>query len=123
MTRLVAQNGDSGAHPSGGPSVGPPPVKAKGISGKLRDGFVIGGMKTCVEKAKEDLKGNEEFLTKMGVTSASLQTYCECALNYAADNIEPSDMADLVKGRATSSLIMMLKSGMTECLKTILPKK
>lgn len=113
MTALVAQNGDGG----------PPPAKGKGISGNLRDGFVNGGMKSCVDKAREGLKGNEEFLNKMGVTSASLQTYCQCALNYAADNIEPSDMIDLVKGSVTPSLMEKMKAGMEVCLKSILPKK
>ena len=100
-----AANGDKGAASSNVSNDGAVVVKARGISGKLRDGFINGGMKSCVEKASEDLKGNEDFLNKMGITAASLRTYCECALNYAADNIEPSDMADLVKGSATSSLM------------------
>jgi hypothetical protein len=118
-----ASNGDKGAASSNVSNDGAVVVKARGISGKLRDGFIDGGMKSCLEKAKEDLKGNEDSLNKMGITTASLHTYCECALNYAADNIEPSDMADLVKGSVTAGLMEKMNTGMDECLKSILPKK
>jgi len=48
--------------------------------------------------------------------------YCACALNYAADNIEPSDAINILKGNTPSLFLEKVKAGASECAKSIFKK-
>ncbi|AZG78025.1 MAG: hypothetical protein CTY36_11885 [Methylocystis sp.] len=97
-------------------------VKVRGVSGSDRASLISGGMKTCVPAASKQLEGNEEALKKAGVSAETIRMYCECALNYAADNIEPSDAINILKGDSPSLFLEKVKTGASECAKSIFKK-
>ncbi|MGD9545859.1 MAG: hypothetical protein AB7F41_15510 [Methylocystis sp.] len=97
-------------------------VKVRGVSGSDRDSLIRGGMKTCVPAASKQFEGNEELLKKAGVSAETIRMYCECALNYAADNIEPSDAINILKGNTPSLFLEKVKAGASACAKSIFKK-
>ncbi|MFZ3180837.1 MAG: hypothetical protein WA156_11650 [Methylocystis silviterrae] len=97
-------------------------VKVRGVSGSDRDSLIRGGMKTCLPAASKQLEGNEEALKRAGVSPETIRMYCECALNYAADNIEPSDAINILKGNSPSLFLEKVKTGASECAKSIFRK-
>ncbi|MFO1125242.1 MAG: hypothetical protein U1E25_08180 [Methylocystis sp.] len=79
-------------------------------------------MTACIQRANSYLEGNEESYGRIGVSARTIRMYCECALNHAANNIEPSDAIDILNGGAPQHFWENVKFGASGCAKSIFKK-
>jgi hypothetical protein len=64
-----------------GPNIAKPD-KAAPISGKAREGFIKGGMETCLRKQESDADNKSLRLSRETLTG-----YCSCSMNALADSV------------------------------------
>lgn len=98
-------------------------IKARGISGRDRFSFMSSGMTACIQRANRYLEGNEESYGRIGISARTIRMYCDCALNHAANNIEPADAIDILNGGAPQHFWEKVEFGASGCAKSIFKKR
>jgi hypothetical protein len=86
------------------------------LSGDHRTGFVDSGTKSCLERAKAGLAGNEKFLEAAGLDVNRLDAYCRCIMSEEADHITPEEFGQLSQGQKPDSLETEAKTARAKCL-------